>query len=102
SVTNMDNLFNQAFDFNQDISSWDVSNVTSMSDMFSYTDFNQDISSWDVRNVTNMSAMFANTDFNQDISFWDVSKVTDMNSVFAKATSFNQDIGRNRLDRTQT
>ena len=36
--------------FNQDISSWDVSNVTDMREMFSYSSFNQDISSWVVPN----------------------------------------------------
>ena len=67
--------------FNQDISSWDVSNVTDMSYMFknlSNSPFNQDISSWNVANVTNMYEMFygANS-FNQDLSSWDVSNVTE-------------------------
>ena len=38
--------------------------------------FNQDISNWDVSNVTDMYAMFEGCrSFNQDISNWDVSKV---------------------------
>ena len=46
--------------------------------------FNQDISSWDVSNVTNMNTMFTwCQDFNQDISNWDVSNVKNMNSIFA-------------------
>ena len=44
--------------------------------------FNQDISQWDVSNVTNMSGMFNGASvFNQDIGSWDVSNVTDMNYV---------------------
>ena len=59
----------------------------------SFPYFNQDISSWDLSNVTNTSHMFYLTDgFNQNISFWDVSNVTNMNSMFAGAKSFNQNI----------
>ena len=36
----------------------------------------EDISEWDVSNVTDMAYMFAGCEsFNQDISNWDVSKV---------------------------
>ena len=42
--------------------------------------FNQDISGWDVSNVTNMDGMFlGNQYFNQDLSSWDVSNVTNCN-----------------------
>ena len=73
--------------FNGDISSWDVSSVTSMYHMFRNTPFNGDISSWDVSNVTRMDGMFNampyglgdsyNSLFNKDLSSWNVSKVTD-------------------------
>ena len=64
--------------FNQDISSWDVSNVTDMSSMFIGTPFNQDISFWNVSNVTNMNYMFdENNKFNQDLSTWVVDNVTE-------------------------
>ena len=93
-VTDMTQLFNST-DFNQDIGSWDVSSVSVMNDMFSYTtSFNQDIGNWDVSNVTSMYAMFQGaSSFNQDIGSWDVSSVSDMNGMFTIAPSFNQDIG---------
>ena len=81
--------------FNQDISSWDLTNVTSMREMFDRaSSFNQDISNWNVSNVTNMERCFVDaTSFNQPIGSWDVSKVTNMSSTFLNATSFNQDLG---------
>ena len=94
-IVNMAAYFYQLQDFNQNISSWDVSNVTVMDDMFreSYT-FNQDISNWDVSNVTTMFGMFSNaSSFNQPIGDWDVSNVTDMSGMFQFTESFNQPIG---------
>ena len=38
--------------------------------------FNQDLSSWDVSNVVNMAYLFMEADdFNGDVSTWDVSDV---------------------------
>jgi len=56
-VTSMYSLFGGSgtYSFNQNISSWDTSNVTNMQDMFwGVSDFNQDIGSWNVSKVTNM------------------------------------------------
>jgi surface protein len=94
-VTDMSSMFYNATAFNQNIGSWDVSNVTNMSSMFSQAyAFNQTISYWDVSNVTNMSSMFHYAAaFNQTISYWDVSKVNTMNGMFSEAFSFNQPIG---------
>lgn len=91
SLTNMSGMFQGLPFFNQDIGHWDVSNVTSMRNMFravmgNVVVFNQDISGWDVSNVTDMNQMFyGNKLFNQDISGWDVSNVTDMGSMFSGA-----------------
>ena len=91
NVTNMNRMFYGAYRYNPDISSWDVSNVMDMSEMFRYSAFNKDISSWDVSNVTDMNRMFLRSRFNQDISSWDVSNVTNMNRMFEE-TPFNLDI----------
>jgi len=98
-ITDMRGLFNTSNileslnnDFNQDISNWDVSNVTDMSEMFAGAkSFNQPIGNWDVSNVTNMAAMFAGAkSFNQPIGNWDVSNLTFTFLMFYKAESFNQ------------
>ena len=94
-VTDMSLVFLHKTNFNQDISSWDVSNVTNMSNMFKDArNFNQPIGNWDVSSVTDMRYMFAEAqEFNQPIGNWDVSNVTNMHFMFDKATAFNQPIG---------
>ena len=104
-ITDMSNLFSNVpikdvgpyrpaeLQFDPNISSWDVSNVTNMQRMFG-TDssvfyvrnlFNQDISSWDVSNVVDMSYMFNNCHFNQPINSWNVSNVRDMSYMFSNS-----------------
>ena len=95
-------LFNKKNAINKygPLSSWDVSNVTSMEYLFDRVSYIKgfdweeiDLSKWDVSNVTNMQGMFFEADaFNGDISGWDVSNVTDMRSMFKHAISFNGDI----------
>ena len=52
-------MFRHATAFNQDLSEWDVSNVTNMNNMFnSAAAFNQDLSRWVVINVRKMEGMF--------------------------------------------
>ena len=92
TVTNMFSMFAGAYNFNQDIGNWNVSQVTNMSIMFyGASSFNKDIGDWDVGQVTNMSEMFAGaSSFNQGLSEWDVSQVTSMYSMFVYASSFNK------------
>ena len=77
--------------FNQDISSWDTSNVTNMKNMFfSAAAFNQDISGWDTSSVTDMSYMFEiATSFNQDLSGWNVLLVTNCSNFSLNASSWS-------------
>ena len=92
NITDMSYFFRSNTTFDQDIGSWDVSNVTNMRAMFfGASKFDQDISSWDVSNVNEMGSMFRETKFNQDISSWNVSKIDDMDYTFGDS-SFNQDI----------
>jgi surface protein len=51
------------------------------------TSFNQPLSTWDVRQVTGMSEMFNGaTSFNQRLDTWDVSHVVDVRGMFVGAT----------------
>jgi Mycoplasma protein of unknown function, DUF285 len=50
---------------------WCVGNVTDFHDVFYRVDMNEDISAWDMSRATTLSNMFGNnTVFNQDISSW--------------------------------
>ena len=107
-VTDMSGLFVSTYydlmPVNEDfvLNTWDVSNVTNMSEMFGMAVFRTgddiDLSNWDVSNVTNMSGMFSisplrnpSGSFDGDISSWDVGNVTDMSYMFSFGI-FNQDI----------
>jgi len=94
-VTNLCGMFSHAESFNQDIGTWDVSNVTDMSSMFEYAElFNQDIGAWNVSNVNNMMKMFYHSlTFNQPIGDWNVGNVTNMSQMFLASEDFDQPIG---------
>ena len=95
-VTSMSELFYNKGSFNADISRWDTSSVTTMYQMFRGAEaFNQDIGTWDTSSVTNMAHMFRDADaFNQDIGTWDTSSVTTMYTMFYQAYAFNQHLSR--------
>ena len=91
-ITDMSELFHSSErkDFSG-IESWDVSNVTNMREMFfNAFYFNQELTLWDTRKVENMEAMFSYAKtFNQPLEMWDVSNVRNMNFMFGGAESFN-------------
>ena len=90
-INNMSAMFRECRLFNDDITNWDVSNVTRMDLMFyGGNSFNQNIGNWDVSNVTNMVAMFGgygqDMAFDQDISSWQISQVTNFNLFMNRVT----------------
>jgi len=103
STTSLAYTFARCYEFDGPIGNWDVSNVTSMSNLFRGemglpTKFNQPLNDWNVSNVTNMGGMFFyNTSFDQPLNKWNTSSVTNMSRMFGGRSNtrsiFNQDIG---------
>lgn len=101
TVTSLDNCFFASRNFNQNIGSWNTTNVTSMIQVFASAvgvmQFNQNIGSWNTSSVISMTGMFSSSGgtsaFNQDISSWNTSSVTNMARMFENAIAFNQNIG---------
>jgi surface protein len=95
TVTTLCVLFHGCNTFNQNIGSWNTSNVINVSYMFgNCTVFNQNIGSWNTSNVTDMAGLFHNArTFNQNIGGWNTAKVNDLHSVFYNALVFNQNVG---------
>ena len=69
---------------------WDVSEVTSMEDLFYYYEnFNEDISAWDVRRAEDLDYMFYRaSSFNQSLGAWAVRPGANTEEMFADATAF--------------
>lgn len=91
-ITIADHMFNNcgyASSNIPNITSWDVSNMLIMRNMFKDSTFNQNIGSWDTSSAEQMTSMFENnTTFDQDISSWDVGNVV-ISTDFDKNTNPN-------------
>ena len=84
--------------FNQDISSWDTSAVTTMEGLFyGATAFNQDLSNWDIGAVTNMADMFtgvtlSTANYDSMLDSWS-KQVVQSNVTFSGGNSKYCDLG---------
>lgn len=76
-----------------ELSLWDVSQVTIMTQLFFNISIFEDISNWDVSNVEDMSYMFYNSilDENINLNKWDdkIKKVLDFEAMFMYSTFSN-------------
>ena len=80
--------------FNDDISAWDTSSVTSMFATFYWADsFNQPVGGWDTSKVNIMHGTFSvhgrAYEFFDDLSNWDTANVEVFFHMFYKAYGFN-------------
>ena len=87
SVTSLFLAFNNSGLKQINVSNWDTSNVTNMSNTFSRCELltSIDVSKWNTSKVTNMEGMFVNCNLlaSVDVNKWNTSKVTDMASMFS-------------------
>ena len=69
-VTDMEAMFYNSR-FNQNISGWDLSSVTSMCKMFAFNEyFNQDLSGWKINESVNVVSMFSEIGINNMPQNW--------------------------------
>jgi hypothetical protein len=98
-ITSMKLLFYKEYedlDFNENINSWDVSNVEDMSWMFCRcVRFNKPLKKWNVSKVKTMEGMFEGChSLDININMWNVSQIKNMRSMFKECAKFNK-----RLDK---
>ena len=85
SISSLSKCNTARANFNEDLSGWNTSSVTSLEGTFGgATSFNSDISQWDTSSVTSLYSTFRSaTSFNRDISNWDVRNVESLYNVFS-------------------
>jgi len=91
NATDFTGIFSTCSSFNQPLNSWNVSNVTRLSNAFlSCSVFNQDLNNWDVSNVTLFSQTFYNcSQFNGNVSTWNTANGNTMYRMFRNCSSFS-------------
>jgi surface protein len=83
-----------AWEFNEDLGNWDVSNAETMMGMFmNANEFRGlGLENWNVGKVKDFSYMFSGSGFNGTISGWDTSNAEALDFLFAGASAFNGDL----------
>src|SRR5690625_7536491 len=95
NVTTMHSMFDGAISLNSDLNHWNVSNVKNMRRLFrgeyvAGSEFDGDIGSWGVSNVTQGEDVCENaTSLHGGVSRWDVSCVVDMHGMCGRSLRFN-------------
>ena len=80
-VSKANYIFRDATSFDRDISNWRPALQEAISAFKGASKFDSDLSGWDMSNATTVREMFRNaSSFNQDLSSWDVGSVTDKGS----------------------
>ncbi|WP_422105428.1 BspA family leucine-rich repeat surface protein [Winogradskyella sp.] len=94
NVTSLKDMFSDCLSFNANIENWDVSNVEIFDEMFSTCIvFDQPLNGWAMTSATSLSYMFYEAEsFNQPLNGWVTTSVTNMEGVFASALAFDQDL----------
>ena len=92
AATDISFMFWQATAFNQDLSSWNINNVTNYTNMFGNSGYNNGgvPLNWDFSALTSLSWLFSQASaFNIDLSNWDVSNITNFSNMFNNASAYN-------------
>ena len=96
-LTDLRDCFDEARNFDADLSNWDVTGVTNMFQTFRLNNkFKGDgLENWVTSSLTNMYRTFDGAlQFNADLSNWDATNVTNMESAFRGCSIF-EGIGMN-------
>ena len=104
-MTNLIVIFERCRAFNQDLSSWNTSNIQSMGRIFNgCTNFNQDLSDWDMSSATDLHRMFNGTNlsvenYDKILNKWSQQSVNSNVNFNANGVNYSQvgEVGRNKL-----